>query len=214
MEKQQNERSVLNSFITGHPAAIYQRLAPHLERKDTFVVTPSMVQHCEVGQSVLLVGMLDSVKRRIIVRENKNQGKPYLVLNISDNTESILTNIWHPMCDEIEKYLVPGEVGMFECITQKDKFKEGFMSLRIKSAIMLSYGVPIQGIFCSNGHDPHDVVSKIGGIVNDVYNVGGRTYATIRGKITVMPNILESVVAEYEDVKFMLSMDMTDSEGR
>jgi hypothetical protein len=208
IQKQQNEREVLNSFITGHPAAVYCRLSHNLERKDTVIIYPSMIKDCQMGQTVLLVGMVDSVIKKFIVREGANQGKPYLVINISDNYGSILTNIWHPMCLDMEKILSPGQIGLFECTTKPDKFREGFMSLAVKHAIMLTHGMPVQGVFSDNGVPPEAIVNRIGGIVNEVFNVGNRRYASIRGRITVMPDILESAVAEFgESVKFLISME-------
>jgi DNA polymerase-3 subunit alpha len=208
IQKQQNEREVLNSFITGHPAAVYCRLSHSLERKDTPVIYPSMIKDCQMGQTVLLVGMVDSILKKFIIREGANKGKPYLVINISDNHSSILTNIWHPMCLDMEKILAPGQIGLFECTTKPDKFREGFMSLTVKHAIMLTHGMPVQGVFSNNGVEPETVVTRIGGIVNEVFNVGARKYASIRGRITVMPDILESAVAEFGDnVKFLISME-------
>jgi len=207
IQKQQNEREILNSFITGHPAAIYQRLAPSLECKDTFVVCPSMVQHCEIGQTILLVGMLDIVNRRTIQKEGRNKGNPYLFLQISDNEAAINTTIWYPQCNDMEKYLVPKQIGMFECVTRKDKFKEDSISLMVKQAVMLNYGLPIQGIFCHAKNSPEIVVTKLGGIINEVYNINDRKFASIRGRITVMPDILENVMQEHLDVRFLISMD-------
>jgi hypothetical protein len=167
-----------------------------------------MIKDCQMGQTVLLVGMVDSVIKKFIVREGANQGKPYLVINISDNYGSILTNIWHPMCLDMEKILSPGQIGLFECTTKPDKFREGFMSLAVKHAIMLTHGMPVQGVFSDNGVPPEAIVNRIGGIVNEVFNVGNRRYASIRGRITVMPDILESAVAEFgESVKFLISME-------
>jgi DNA polymerase III alpha subunit len=210
IQKQQNEREVLHSFITGHPAAVYQRLAPYLERQDTFVVCPSMLRHCVVGQSVLLVGMVDAIKKKTIQKEGRNQGRPYLVITVSDNEDIAMFNVWWPMCDEMEKYLVTGQVAMFECVTKEDKFREGMLTLNVKHAIMLSHGLPVQGVFCVNGCDPTTVVTKVGGIVQDIMNIGGgNQYVSIRGgRITVMPDILDNVVTEFGgNVKFLVSME-------
>ena len=51
LERQQNEKDVLSSFITGHPAAVYQRLSPYLHMKDVRVITPAQVNkdECKIG---------------------------------------------------------------------------------------------------------------------------------------------------------------------
>lgn len=210
IQRQQNEREVLNSFITGHPAAVYQRLAPYLERADSHVVCPSMIKDCQVGETVLLVGMVDTINKKFITKEGRNQGNPYLVVHISDERDSTMTNIWYPMCNDMEKILVPGQVGMFECITRADKFREGRISLSVKHAVMLTHGLPIQGIFVNNGHAPEAVLAKIGGMLNQIIDVGNKKYASIRGRITVNPDVLENAAHEFDGVKFLICMEASD----
>jgi len=210
IQRQQNERETLNSFITGHPAAVYQRLAPYLERKDAHVVCPSMLKDCQVGETILLVGMVDTIKKKFIVKEGRNHGNPYLVVHISDERDATMTNIWSPMCQDMERILVPGQVGMFECVTKIDRFREGKMSLSVKHAVMLTHGLPIQGIFVDNGCSPEAVLDKIGGMVQQTINVGARQYTSIRGRITVNPDILEGAAREFSGIKFMVCMETLD----
>ena len=208
IQKHQNEKDVLHSFVTGHPAAIYQRLHTNLERGDSRVICPSVLQGCGVGESVLLIGMIDSIKRKVIHREGRNKGKPFITVVISDNLATILLNIWHPLCDALLKFLVEGQIAMFECSTIRDKFKEGFISLKVDTAVMLQNGLPIQGVFVNNGGDPNEIVGGIGGMVENVTMVGQRTYASIRGsRIAVMPDILEGVIKDNPESTFLLSLD-------
>jgi len=208
IQKQQNEREVLNSFITGHPAAVYQRLANSLERDKTSVICPSMLKGCAFEQNILLVGMLENITRKTIQKEGRNKGKPYISLRVSDNEATININVWYPMCEEMSKYLVTGQIGMFDCVTKSDKFRPDLVSLNIHKAVMLTYGLPIQGVFCVNGTEPPSIINELGGIVNESYVIGDRKFASIRGRIAVMPDVLESIVNKYHDnVKFLVSMD-------
>jgi DNA polymerase-3 subunit alpha len=207
IQRQENEREVLNSFITGHPAVIYRRLAPFLERGDAKIICPSDLQNCAIGENVLMIGMIDLVKKKATVR-GRNPGTPYLNLVLSDNELNILTNIWYPLCNEMEKILTEKQIAMLQCVTRKDKFREDMVTLHVTSGIMLINGIPIQGVFTINGDDPKILVESIGGAVENITEISGRSYASIRGsRITVMPNILEKVIEKYPKSKFLLSMD-------
>lgn len=207
IQKQQNEKDSLNSFITGHPASIYQRLYPYLERGDTKILCPSLLNSCVPGESVLVIGMIDSIKRKLITKEGANFNKPYLSIAISDGAASILMNVWYPLCDELLNKLTEKHVAMFECITRKDKFREGELSLQVNNAIMINNGLPIQGIF-TNNIDSNIIMNKLGGVVESTIDIGNRTYTSIRGgRIMVMPDILDNIINEH-DVRFLLSLDV------
>jgi DNA polymerase-3 subunit alpha len=223
IERNKNEKEVLHSFITGHPAAVYQNLAQNLERGDTRVIVPSQVKFddggdgCEEGETVLVVGMVDFMTRKMTREKLNNDGsvrypsRPFLTVSISDNEGYTITNIWHPLCDDIQKVLVEGEIAMFECVVKKDKFREDFVSLHVKNAINLAHGLPIQGVFRLNGYNPEDVVERIGGMVQQTAIVGARKYSSIRGRISVMPDVLDKVVKECgDDVSYLISMDVLD----
>lgn len=217
LERTQNERDVLNSFITGHPAAIYHKLSPYLERGNTRVLTPSGVniEECQIGDAILVVGMIDYLRKKQ-TREDptgRRPSRPYLNLNISDNTGSLITNIWWPLCEDLQKILVAGEIAMFECIVKPDKYRDDAIMLKVDNAINLSNGLPIQGVFRKNGYDPGEVVTKIGGIVNNISILGPRQYASIRGRITVPPHLLDEAVKELgEDISYLVSMEAIDYE--
>ncbi|MBW2149862.1 MAG: hypothetical protein JRI22_22965, partial [Deltaproteobacteria bacterium] len=216
VEKTRNEREVLNSFITGHPSAIYHKLSPHLERGNTRVVVPSQVnsEECTVGESILVVGMIDFIKRKQ-TRGNPERGwpsRPYLNLGVSDNHGMFISNVWWPLCEDLQKIIVEGEVTMLECVVKADKFRDDAVMLQVNNAINLSNGLPIQGVFRVNGYDPSEIVNHIGGIVNNVNILGDRTYASIRGRILVLPHILDNMIKEYgNDIKYLLSMEALDS---
>ena len=151
--------------------------------------------------------MIDSIQRKIIQKEGRNKGKPYIRIVISDNLNVVLVNIWHPLCDALLKFLVEGQIAMFEAVTIKDRFREDFVSLRIDNAVMLQNGLPIQGVFVNNGDDPNQIVNSIGGMVETVTEVGQRTYASIRGgRLSVMPDILEGVIEQFPSSKYLLSL--------
>ncbi|MCK5602816.1 hypothetical protein KAR91_13125, partial [Candidatus Pacearchaeota archaeon] len=224
IERNKNEREVLHSFITGHPASVYQNLAQNLERGNTRVIVPSQVKFdkdensdgCEEGETVLVVGMVDFITRKMTREKVNDQGKviypskPFISVSISDNEGYTITNIWHPLCDNIQKTLIEGEIAMFECVVNKDKFRDDFVSLRVKSAINLAHGLPIQGVFRLNGYNSEEIVQKIGGMVQQTATVGVRNFSSIRGRISVMPDILDKVVKEYgDDVSYLISMDTT-----
>ena len=206
IQKQNNEREVLNSFITGHPAAIYQRLYPHFEKGNTRVICPSALQECEEGESVLLIGMVDSIRKKATVN-GRNPGTPYLSISVSDNESAIITNIWSPLCNELESILTENQIAMIEGTTRRDKFKENFMSINISAAVMLINGVPIQGVFSSIEEDPTKLVTAIGGVVENITTMSDKKYASVRGGVVaVMPNILEDIVSSYPEARFLLHM--------
>jgi len=215
LEISQNERESLNSFITGHPAAIYHRLSTHLERGNTRVVMPVHIANmeCEIGESVLVVGMIDYIYRKQ-TKENPERGfpsRPYLNISLSDSEGFIVTNVWWPLCEDLQKILVAGEIAMFECVVKPDKFRDDKVMLRVDNAINLANGLPVQGVFRLNGHDPSEVVNHIGGIVNNISVLGPRKYASIRGRITVPPHILDDAVKNFgDDIKYLISMEALD----
>lgn len=217
IQKHQNEKDVLNSFITGHPAAVYQKLSPYLERSNVKVICPADVNNddvCAIGDTVVLIGMVDMIKRKTI-QNGRNKGNPYITINISDNEAFISTNVWYPQCDDIQATIAEGQIAMFECLVKKDKFREDFKSLQIKEAISLAHGMPVQGVLCSNGANPQDIVESIGGMLDSVTLVGNSKYASIRGgRITVMPDILDQTIDKFSsDFKFMISMEAQAQNG-
>jgi DNA polymerase-3 subunit alpha len=214
MEQQENERAVLNSFITGHPAAIYQRLHGYLECGNAKVICPITINQNEVGvgESVMVVGTVDSIVRKTTKPKIRSDGvdigsRPYLNISVSDNESSINFNIWHPLCEDLEKRLVVGKVGMFECHTRRDKFREDMITVHVKNANMLSYGLPIQGVFWQNGVNIQDVLNKLGGIHSNTINMEGRNYSSVRGKLTVKPDIIEDIINDYTGISFLVSLD-------
>lgn len=215
LEKSQNERESLNSFITGHPAAIYHKLSNYLERGNVRVMMPSHIANmeCEIGESVLLVGMIDYIYRKQ-TRENPERGfpsRPYLNISMSDSGGSIIINVWWPLCEDLQKILVANEIAMFECVVKPDKFRDDRVMLRVDNAINLTNGLPIQGVFRLNGYDPGEVVNHIGGIVNNISVLGPRRYASIRGRITIPPHILDDAINKFgDDVKYLISMETLD----
>lgn len=216
LEMSKNERESLNSFITGHPAAIYHRLSPYLERGNTRAVLPTQISNmeCEIGESVLIVGMVDYIYRKM-TRENpeRNQpSRPYLNISMSDSEGLIITNVWWPLCEDLQKIIIAGEIAMLECVVKPDKFRDDKVMLRVDNAINLANGLPVQGVFRLNGNDPTEVVTKIGGIVNNISTLGHRQYASIRGRITVQPHLLDEAINEFgRDIKFLVSMDTLDA---
>lgn len=210
IQKHQNERAVLNSFITGHPAAVYHKLSSHLERGNSKIICPSDINNddiCQIDDHVLLIGMVDMIRTKTI-KNGRNEGKPYITVNISDNHAFTLANIWYPLCDEIKQTIAEGQIAMFECTLRKDKYREGFRSLQVRGAISLAHGLPIQGVFCTNGNNPSSIAEKIGGMVNQELIISNRKFASLRGMITVTPDILKSAIDEFgDDVSFMISMD-------
>ncbi|KKM04809.1 hypothetical protein LCGC14_1760560, partial [marine sediment metagenome] len=207
IQKQENEREVLSSFITGHPAAIYQRLSPFLERGDTKIVCPSSLQECTIGESILVIGMIDTIKKKATIR-GKNPGTPYISMTLSDNEVTILINIWYPLCNDMEKFLTEKQIVMLQCVTKKDRYREDFLSLGVDTGIMLTNGIPIQGVFANSGEDPSILVENIGGLVEGITIIGERKYASIRGgKIAVLPNILEKAIEKNPTSRYLISMD-------
>jgi len=208
VQKHLNEKEVLHSFVTGHPADVYQRLQQNLERGEAKVICPHLLQNCGVGESVLIIGMIDSIQRKVIQKEGRNKGKPYITVVISDNKGIILVNIWHPLCENLLKFLVEGQIAMFEGATIKDRFREDFVSLKIDNAVMLQNGLPIQGVFVNNGDDPNQIVNSMGGMIETITEVGQRTYVSIRGgRLSVMPDILDGIIKQSPESKFLLSMN-------
>jgi len=210
LERSNVEREALNTFITGHPADIYQNLSSFLERGNVRVVTPSQINPEEVnlGETVLLVGMVDYIRRKQTQANDRYPSKPYLNLSISDTETFQIANIWYPLCEDLEKIIIAGEVAMFECVIKEDKFNSERYMLKVDTAINLAHGLPIQGVFRVNGYDPGAVVKRIGGMVNQVTNMGNRTYASVRGRISVKPHILDETIMEFgDDIKYLISMD-------
>lgn len=216
LERQKNEREVLNSFITGHPAAVYQRLAPYLERGDTQVICPSEVNDCEIDTTVLLIGMIDSITKRFINKPgNRNHGRPYLSVVISDSKSHFNTNVWYPLCEELEKRLFTGQVAIFECSVKSDRFDPERRQLYIKTGAMLSSGVPIQGMFTTSANGDIDkIASSVGAIKNSCSHIGNnKIYTSFRGLTAVKPDILENCICEFGgNIKFLVDLGVSDAQ--
>ncbi len=207
LEAQKNERAVLNSFITGHPAAVYQRLAPYLMRGECGVISPSSIHERAIGETVLLVAMIDNIRKKDTIAKPNRQSRPFISMNVSDSESYLIVNIWHPLCERYDKYLVSDQLVMFEGVVRKDKFKENANVLSVNSAVMLTNGLPIQGIKSDNGVDMNHVVSSIGGHIQQLSQISNQQFASLRGSIMVKPDILEQAVAQYRGIKFLVAMD-------
>lgn len=207
IERQENEKTVLSSYITGHPATVYQCLYPYLESGSAKVICPVVLRECDAGESILLIGMIDTLTKKMTKDYGPNRpSRPYINLNVSDGESSINFNIWYPLCEDLQKILVVNQIAVFECVTRRDKFREDVMSVSVKNAIMLSYGLPIQGIFWHNGIDYKELLTKIGGIEDTTIAIGNRNYTSIRGVLTIKPDIIKDVVSGIDNVSFLLYM--------
>jgi len=213
LERSNNEREILTSYITGHPAHVYYELSPHLERGNTRVVTPSQItpEEVSVGESVLMVGMVDFVKSKMTNPTEWRPSSPYLNISVSDNMGFIVFNIWAPLSEAVHSKLVEGQMAMFECVVKQDKFHDDMLTLKVEQAIPLNHGLPIQGVFRVDGTNPSSVVERIGGMVNNIHKVGHRQFASIRGRVIVQPHVLSSAIEEFgDDVKYLVSMEANE----
>ncbi len=205
VEKQQHEREVLNSFITGHPAAVYHRIINHLDFGGAAkVVLPSTIENkdCNLGDIVLVVGMIDAINKK-----TTKAGRPYLQIFLTDSYSQLMIHVWDPMCETLEKVLVANQLAMFEGVIQPDRLMSDKYSLKVHGGIMLHHGVPIQGVHYPSGDNPEPLLQHIGGVAHNTIQLNNKTYTSIRGLITVKPHIIEEAINKFgSDVGFLLSM--------
>lgn len=215
IEKTSNEKEVLNAFITNHPADVYQEIVDYLERGNVRILTPSSVNadDCTIGENIVVIGMVDFIKKKYTKADDARAlvSRPYLNIGLSDIDTSIISNVWWPLCDDLEKLLVENQLAMLDCKVIQDKYRDDGIMIKINNAINISNGLPVQGVFRSMYNNASLVVNAIGGNVNNESVLGTRKYVSIRGRITVLPDVLLDAVNKIgDDIKFLISMDATN----
>lgn len=193
IKRQQHEREVLNSYITGHPAAVYQRLANFIEVQSHQVVTPSMVEECVVGDLLLLFGMVDYVKHAITKR-----GDPYISFGISDLYTTYRIMVWSPQCNALEGILTEGQMFAIECTVATDKFDPSVYALRVKQVIPLMNGIPVFGLLINDANKAVDIVKSFGGEPSKLRKFGEKHLLEM-GSVLMSPASIERVADEHDN---------------
>jgi len=154
-ERQEMERTVLNFYISGHPAQTYHRLIPYLATdSDALYCTPSElnteIEPDEetdrqgtplIGRRISLIGVVGEKEYKI----TKN-GKPYINMTISDQFDKRKVMIWSPLATQVWPTLYDNCPVMVTGVLKEDNFRPGEVQLQVHSCLLLSNGFPLRGV--------------------------------------------------------------------